>query len=636
MEPKSRFAAMGKFAYMLTSVKNKINKNDLTRDWDHTPKMDFIFRRHHFNDTGSTQQPTQEQVQPSPDEAQAPIQPSPDEAKTPDSSYDQDCQLLEPEQYSIDESYSDSDASDLKESIQGVNSINQILQDHCTELLCINMNMSAQCSDPVHTQQTFAPQASSTPAAGHQQQPDIIMVGQSGGEGRDPMLSQTRHAPQPMLPPQPMVGGGGSMPTPSANVQTIEPPVFDPVNLTYWIRFNENIHTQVGPNKMKIKSNDPNTGFPTERTCNVIYKSYQRKLFQTTKNLKSSEVWIQNSTCFEAYSVNFDMTPSRSDLLSETNYLDSYIEDNSGLRKVLQELSKHSPELTRRFISHTIDVIFTYFDQQCSLFNAHAYINFTSGFTLSNKLYALFVQDKVCSSDNFEKQVGALQGQYPAKAELKEREIHQESPPTNLHTISTVHLQEHFVQHVELVPEKEREKARLHPKTGQGIAKRMLVNVKVDTLYWMQAKMELRKSLLPNHNNPYVRELLNSSLWDPEIFPDEDMAKMRATANSLGRSMESLLSIQSSKRNATTMQVASCSSDPTPRVYESPLKRHKPQHMATATHTQPKSYHKKRGSRAGRKHKNRSNNNNRQQHNKQKKGNNQGNSFHKGKKESNK
>ena len=112
MEPKTRFAAMGKFAYMLESVKNKINKNDPTRGWDHTPTMDFKFRRFHFNNTELVQQPPQ-----------VPAQQSPDEVQSPDSPTDQDCLLIEPEQDSFDESESESDASDLRESVQGVHSM---------------------------------------------------------------------------------------------------------------------------------------------------------------------------------------------------------------------------------------------------------------------------------------------------------------------------------------------------------------------------------------------------------------------------------------------------------------------------------------------------------------------------------
>ena len=72
----------------------------------------------------------------------------------------------------------------------------------------------------------------------------------------------------------------------------------------------------------------------------------------------------------------------------------------------------------------------------------------------------------------------------------------------------------------------------------------MLANVKVDTFNWMASKLEVRKYLLPNLQNNYVREMLESTLWDPDIFSDEAFAKMKITAISLGRKLENVLGIK--------------------------------------------------------------------------------------------
>ena len=114
---------------------------------------------------------------------------------------------------------------------------------------------------------------------------------------------------------------------------------------------------------MKIKSVDSTTNFIIERTCNVIYKNDKRLLFQSTKHKKSSDVWIDNSAAFSAYSVSFDLQPSISEYLSDTKYLDSYITEDSGLRKVIQELLKINPDLTRIFMLMKEDKIRTYFSE---------------------------------------------------------------------------------------------------------------------------------------------------------------------------------------------------------------------------------------------------------------------------------
>ena len=206
------------------------------------------------------------------------------------------------------------------------------MSDVCTDLHCINMNMSAQCNDPVHTTQVFAPQANSTPAV--VQQPNNIIPGQSG-VGDD--LTSNEHTQRPMLAQH-------NVQVHCRDVATEEPMVFDPINLEHWVRYNDSIHTRVGPYKMKIKSVDPTTGFQVERTVNVKYKTRAKVLFQTTKNLKADDVWIANTASFEAYSASFHMTPSTSELLSDTNYLDSFIDD---VRKI--PLDSFSRYFTRRF-----------------------------------------------------------------------------------------------------------------------------------------------------------------------------------------------------------------------------------------------------------------------------------------------
>ena len=81
---------------------------------------------------------------------------------------DDDILIIEPGQESFYESGSESSDDDLQSSVARVDSLNQILKDVCTELYCINNNLSAQCNDPVHTPQMFAPHANSTPHTVHQ------------------------------------------------------------------------------------------------------------------------------------------------------------------------------------------------------------------------------------------------------------------------------------------------------------------------------------------------------------------------------------------------------------------------------------------------------------------------------------
>ena len=111
-----------------------------------------------------------------------------------------------------------------------------------------------------------------------------------------------------------------------------------------------------------------------------------------------------------------------------------------------------------------------------------------------------------------------------------------------LHTIGTLHLMELYVGKVAQVPEEHRNPLKLCPKTGLGIAKRMLVNIKNDTIRWMVAKMQVRRSLLPSLQNFDVLNMLRFSLWGLEIFPKEAFDELRA--KHLGKSsLDALLDI---------------------------------------------------------------------------------------------
>merc|ERR1711888_392868 len=159
----------------------------------------------------------------------------------------------------------------------------------------------------------------------------------------------------------------------------------------------------MGGNKLKIKDECPHTGLPVEKVATVKYKTSKREYFMLMKHLKADDVWIANTAAFIAISASLSLNPSTSPLLSESNYLDSYIGEESGLRKALQELLRLSPDLTRLLTTNTLEATTTYFDTNSKLFSIHSFINFTAGFELTNKAFDRFLQDKPLSIFNFEK-----------------------------------------------------------------------------------------------------------------------------------------------------------------------------------------------------------------------------------------
>ena len=157
-------------------------------------------------------------------------------------------------------------------------------------------------------------------------------------------------------------------------------------------------------------------------------------------------------------------------------------------------------------------------------FSPHTFINFVTGFILTDQEFAAFTKDENLCVRRFEAFLGTYDGGYsvPTNILLLEKEARL----ALLHSLATLHLLELYVKKVEQVPEEHRNPAKLCPKTGLGIAKRMLVNIKNDTIRWMVAKMKVR-SLLPSLQNFDILNMLRFSLWNQDIFPKDAFDELR-------------------------------------------------------------------------------------------------------------
>ena len=94
-----------------------------------------------------------------------------------------------------------------------------------------------------------------------------------------------------------------------------------------------------------------------------------------------------------------------------------------------------------------------YFTEHSKMFAPHAFINFVTGFTLTNQEFARFVEPKPLDVRDFEVQLGSHYGGFTVPTKLLNKEM--EDRLHLLHTITTLHLMELFVQKVERVSEQE-------------------------------------------------------------------------------------------------------------------------------------------------------------------------------------
>ena len=166
----------------------------------------------------------------------------------------------------------------------------------------------------------------------------------------------------------------------------------------------------------------------------------------------------------------------------------------------------------------------THFTKYSKMFTPHTFINFVTGFVLTNQEFAKFVQPEPLNVREFEDDLGTQNiGHYvPPNFLNKEKE----DRLSLLHTMDTLHLMELFVLKIEKVSEQERNSIKLCPKTGKGITKCILVNIKNDAIKWMMSKI-MMKIHLPNMRNYNVLNMLRFSLWGPSIFPKEAFKDLR-------------------------------------------------------------------------------------------------------------
>ena len=101
---------------------------------------------------------------------------------------------------------------------------------------------------------------------------------------------------------------------------------------------------------------------------------------------------------------------------------------------------------------------------------------------------------------------------------------------------------------LELFGEKLKDESNI--ATAQAIAKLFLPNIKPAYLNWLSAKMKIRKLILHGQDHPAARELLQSNLWDPAIFPKQTIDQVRKRGSQ--HDMRNILNLSSTGELAKT------------------------------------------------------------------------------------
>ena len=394
----------------------------------------------------------------------------------------------------------------------------------CSSSICVKENDEAQCQDPVHGEEMDIESHETLDAdSDSSSQAPIIKKRKPNDKAENlsllPSIQRTPKAKRyekdkkhtPMSP--------YDMPQQVSHT--------DESSKETWIQFNPRLHERIGWNVIKIKSKDASTGHLTGRVSQCIYNSTARDWFKLMKPDLGPQLFIDDKTAHLAFKSSFRLKSSTLLFgLTSATSLDSAIPEESELSNMLYELKDMDKRLTKALVYLKIDDFRALFDVSSCNFSTHSVINFTSGFPLSDHGFQSFSKDKYLDIPNFDRSMGDEQANYPAHNQLLSRE--KEARLNMAHTLGTIHLMEMLVNQVALVSEDLEDPSRLSTNAAKGIAKRLLVNVKNDTIRWMTAKMEVRLSLLYNKGNLDVVQLLRSTLWCPDIFPKRNIQKLKA------------------------------------------------------------------------------------------------------------
>ena len=84
-----------------------------------------------------------------------------------------------------------------------------------------------------------------------------------------------------------------------------------------------------------------------------------------------------------------------SEHLSSTKFLNSNIPEDSSVYSMLMELKKVDPELTKTLVHMKEEDLRTHFTKHAKNFSAHTFINFLTGFILTDQEFSTFIKDEV-------------------------------------------------------------------------------------------------------------------------------------------------------------------------------------------------------------------------------------------------
>ena len=175
------------------------------------------------------------------------------------------------------------------------------------------------------------------------------------------------------------------------------------------------------------------------RTVDVIYKNRNEELFRirTVKLPHKISPYTDTNEGYNSLSAGFTLAPSEVDMPNRSlKLLDSNIESNSGLAMMLNLIKEIDCQLSRTATGMKPEDLINLFPQ--AAFGSTTFINFTSGWPMTEEAYNKFAKDKELDIHKFEDYLRVLHGKYKIDAALLKQE--RQARQNFVHNLSIIHL----------------------------------------------------------------------------------------------------------------------------------------------------------------------------------------------------
>ena len=285
-----------------------------------------------------------------------------------------------------------------------------------------------------------------------------------------------------------------------------------------WFIFDNNIHKKVGVNKIMMKQG--NNVIPFDVIYNPVNVSEFRTKPQSTSALSP---YMGGSEAHTLMLCAFGARPSEGMSNNKaTRTMDMSISPSTGLSRTLDLIKQREGEMLDALTAKQKDKLLATFPGDA--FNPVTLVNFTQGWSLCESDFVEWACDKPLSIEQFKNQINLIGNDIRVPPEFIKNE--QDSRRILVSHLASMHLIETYGNRVGEVTQTEYK--TVLPSECQAVARTLLPVLKHLTVPYLQAKMELRMSVLKGFENNFEAVcLLKTSPWEPNLFPKAAIANLK-------------------------------------------------------------------------------------------------------------